>query len=181
MFNYERLQKAVTVDDEAQLRQLYIPCHNDLVLYCLGKFKNTELAEDAASETLRMLLEHPNPAAIPNLKAWLLTVARNACIKAITTQQRREGILAKISGWFEKAQSPEAEHKLEEENLYETFKALLNQKDYYIFISEQQGYKDDEIANQLQMSAKTVANRKSMIKKQLKDKLGHYQSGYLRI
>lgn len=90
------MQQALSEEDEVALGKLYLPCHEDLMLYCLGKFKNPELAQDAASETLRMLLEHPDPASIPNLKAWLLSVAKHACLKVITREERRAHLLQRV-------------------------------------------------------------------------------------
>ncbi len=174
-FSYGKLADAYSSSDEALLRQLYLPCHHDLMLYCLGKFKDAALAEDAASETLHQLLEHPDPSAIPNLKAWLLTVAKNACLKVITTRQRRTGILARIRDRFDGLQMAEGESKLQEESLHRACKRILGNRDYQIFIAQQQGYNDMEIATQLGISAKTVANRKSMIKKELQEKLRNYQ------
>lgn len=170
-FSYRRMQRALSEKDETELHKLYIPCHEDLMLYCLGKFKDIELAQDAASETLRMLLEHPNPAAIPNLKAWLLTVAKHACLKVITTQERRAGILDKVGQWLNKQQEAEVEEQLDQEHLLNVLRDLLEERDFTIWQLDRQGYKDAEIAKKLNMSAKTAANRKSMIKKILKQKI----------
>lgn len=173
-FSYRRMQRALSEQNETELHKLYLPCHEDLMLYCLGKFKDIELAQDAASETLRMLLEHPNPGAIPNLKAWLLTVAKNACLKVITTRERRSGILDRVAQWLSQQQEAEVEEQLDHENLLGILKSLLEPRDFQIWQLDRQGYKDIEIANRLNMNPKTVANRKSMIKKVLKQKINQY-------
>ena len=75
-FSYDAMKQALSGEDKRVLYEMYVPCHNDLMLYCLGKFNDVELAKDAASETIQKLLEHPSPSDIENLRAWLLTVAK---------------------------------------------------------------------------------------------------------
>lgn len=50
-------------------------------------------------------------------------------------------------------------------------KALLSPRDFDIWELEQQGFKDREIARQLAMNPKTVANRKSIIKRDVRTTL----------
>jgi len=173
-FSYRRLQKAFSEEDETELQQLYLPCHEDLMLYCLGKFQNPELARDAASETLRMLLEHPDPAAIPNLKAWLLSVAKHVCLKVVTREERRRQLLLQHGQKLDSSREDGTDAQLDHHQLEGFVKDILSGRDYEIWKLESKGYKDREIAEKLSMNEKTVANRKSLIKKELKSKLKHF-------
>ena len=152
-----------------ELSALYQPCHRDLMLYCLGKFKDMELAKDAASETMKKLLEHPNPADIPNLKAWLLTVAKNVCLNILNTQKRRAELLNQVN--FNDYVRSEAEVKMDNEKLRQLIRGALKDRDFEIWKLSAEGYLDEEIAERLDLHAKTVANRKSMIKKTLEEKI----------
>ena len=175
LFSYQHMQKAVVEDRKQELIRLYKPCFEDLVLYCLGKCRNKEMAQDAAAETLKAFLEHPDPKSIPNLKAWLLSVAHNISVKMIDKQARRKRILDTVSPSFKRVEELEVSEQLDLERLKEGLRKLLNEKDYQIWQWEGQGYKDHEIAEKMNMNSKTVANRKSMIKKVIRQKLGGYQ------
>ena len=170
-FSYDAMKQALSGEDKRVLYEMYVPCHNDLMLYCLGKFNDVELAKDAASETIQKLLEHPSPSDIENLRAWLLTVAKNACLGILNKQKRRSGILESVSVFFARKQNPEAEQHLNVEDLYTQCRSLLNEQDYTIWRYSYEGYKDDEIAQMLGLTPKTVANKKSMIRKRLRDQL----------
>lgn len=174
MFDYQNMSSAFASSDAKTLKKMYQPCHQDLMLYCLGKFKDYELAQDAASETLMKLLEHQDPTQIPNLKAWMLTVARNACLKVIATKNRREGILDSISLWISGKQRAAVYDKLNQESIDLMIRSVLNEKDQKIWSYEEQGYQEEEIAEFLKISSKTIANRRSMIKKKIKDQLAEY-------
>ncbi|MEL7148090.1 MAG: LuxR C-terminal-related transcriptional regulator, partial [Bacteroidota bacterium] len=66
---------------------------------------------------------------------------------------------------------PEAELQMNSADLQARCKALLDDKEYSIWHYGVEGYNDEEIARKLDLSPKTVANKKSMIKKRLKDQL----------
>ena len=76
-----------------------------------------------------------------------------------------------VSVFFARKQNPEAEQHLNVEDLYTQCRSLLNEQDYTIWRYSYEGYKDDEIAQMLGLTPKTVANKKSMIRKRLRDQL----------
>ena len=170
-FNYSAMEEALSTANQRVLYDMYVPCHQDLMLYCLGKFQDPELAKDAASETLQRLLEHPEPQEINNLRAWLLTVAKNVCLTTINTRNRRSGILDSVTMWLSKKQQPEVELEMNSTYIQEMCRAILDQRDYQIWEYVYQGYDDEEIGKMIGMNPKTVANRKSIIKKRLKNHL----------
>ena len=174
VFSYKRMQDAVSEGRKQDLLRLYQPCFEDLMLYCLGKCRNMEMAKDAAAETLKALLEHPDPKTIPNLKAWLLSVAHNISIKMLDKKVRRTRILDNLAPSrksFEEMGIPE---RLDIEGLEKKIRSFLPERDFQIWNWERQGFKDQEIAEKLNMNPKTVANRKSLIKKEIRQKFGGY-------
>ncbi|MEM6628271.1 MAG: RNA polymerase sigma factor [Bacteroidota bacterium] len=173
-FSYKRMQDAVVNGRRQELLRLYQPCFEDLMLYCLGKCRNMEMAEDAAAETLKALLEHPDPKRIPNLKAWLLSVAHNISIKMLDKKVRRKRILDNLSPNLPKSEEMDISEQLDMEGLEKKIRSFLPERDFLIWSWEQQGFKDQEIAEKLDMNPKTVANRKSLIKKEIRQKFGGY-------
>ena len=175
LFSYRRMQEAVDQGRSQELLTLYEPCFQDLMVYCLGKCKNLEMAEDAASETLKAFLEHPNKKGIPNLKAWLLSVAHNITIKMLDKEIRRGKILDRIGETMSTLHEMDIDAQLDFDALDQVIESILNGNDYRIWKLEGQGFKDEEIAQKLEMNPKTVSNRKSLIKKALRKKLTGYK------
>ena len=175
-FNYKHMQEALAMNREQELKRLFKPCFEDLMLYCMGKCRNREMAQDAAAETLKAFLEHPDPKSIPNLKAWLLSVAHNISIKMIDKHTRRKRILDGISPSFKRTEELDISEQIDMERLRKGLRKILNEKDYQIWQWEVQGFKDHEIAEKMKMNPKTVANRKSMIRKMILQKLGGYKN-----
>ncbi|MEM9721323.1 MAG: RNA polymerase sigma factor [Bacteroidota bacterium] len=174
LFSYTRMQEAVAAGRNRELRQLYQPCFEELMVFCLGKCKNKEMAQDAAAETLRVFLEHPNPKSIENLRAWLLRVAHNITIGMLDKHIRRRNILDSLTPTFSTTEEAGVQERIDAELLFEVIESALKEQDFQIWKLEKEGYKDPEIAKKLNMHPKTVANRKSMIKKTIREKLGKY-------
>ena len=73
--------------------------------------------------------------------------------------------------WLSKRQQPEVELEMDSADLHEQCRTLLDEREYQLWQYVYEGYHDEEIAKMMEMSPKTVANKKSMIKKRLKDHL----------
>ncbi len=152
---------AFVCGDRNAFGAVYQHFHRVLTSYCLGRLKDTELAENAASEVMVKLLNHPEPKEIAHVEHWLYVVARNYCNTSYTKQQKRQGLLEQ-SGTLDKQHArPEAELRLNAESVDQLIQATLNETDYRIWDLHQQGYKNEEIAVRLSLNEKTVANRKS--------------------
>lgn len=146
---------------------LYSRYHKSLMAYCLGRLKDKELAENAASDTLLKLLHHTNPASIDNFESWLFTVAKNECNTYWSTQERRKELLKR--NYEEEADHrPEAEDRLSSENLDEIIESNLDETDYRIWQLYHEGYDNEEVARMMSLNEKTVANRKSAARIKLK-------------
>jgi len=145
--------------------------HQVLTAYCLGRLKDTGMAENAASEVMVKLLNHPQPKEIEHLESWLFIVARNYCNTSYTRQQKRQDVLTQTGHVRNRPQPPEAELRLNAESVDKVIQDTLNDTDYRIWSLHQQGYKNNEIAVRLSLSEKTIANRKSAARAALRKAL----------
>jgi RNA polymerase sigma-70 factor (ECF subfamily) len=154
---------------------LYSRYHKSLTAYCIGRLKDKELAENAASDTLLKLLHHPNPASIDNFESWLFTVAKNECNTYWSAQERRKELL-KENYEFETEHRPEADDNFSSETVDQIIRNNLDDTDYRIWKLYHEGYDNDEVAIIMNMNEKTVANRKSAARTKLKSVLRKYRA-----
>ncbi len=173
IFSYSRMQEALVNESTQELIRLYQPCFENLMVYCMGKCGNVEMAEDAAAETLKAFLEHPNPQEIPNLKAWLLSVAFRKVQKMVEKQARRKRILENRP--IERVAEPDISQRLDLDTLEKEIQSILTVQDQAIWKLAKDGYSDVEIGEKLDMNSKTVSNRKSLLKRKIQQKLGGYK------
>lgn len=161
--------------DKTAFGELYTFYHKSLTAFCIGRLKIRELAENAASETLVKLLQHPNPSQIENFENWLFIVAKNECNTQWTTAERRKRLL-KDNYEVNVNLKPEIEQKFSFENIDQILRENLEETDYKIWQLYHQGYDNAEVADILGLNEKTVANRKSAARNKLKDILKNYSS-----
>jgi RNA polymerase sigma-70 factor, ECF subfamily len=166
--------------DKTAFGLLYSYYHKSLVAYCLGRLKNTELAENAASETLIKLLQYPRPSEIENFENWLFTVAKNECNTYWSTVTRRKKLLEDNYEVVDN-HNPEVEDKFSAENIDQLIRDNLDDTDYQIWQLHNQGYDNNEIAEIMGLNEKTVANRKSASRNKLKIVLKSYSTKVIPI
>lgn len=159
-------EKFVRGDREA-FGILYSRYHRSLTAYCIGRLKDRELAENAASDTLLKLLHHSDPGSIDNFESWLFTVAKNECNTYWSTLERRKELLKKNYD-VEAERRPEAEDRIASENVDQILRDSLDETDYRIWRLYGEGYDNDEVATMMSLNEKTVANRKSAARMKLK-------------
>ena len=172
----ELLWKQYLEGDREAFGKLYMIYHNDLMAYCLGRLKDFQLAENAASETLIKLMDYKRPHEIDNFEKWLFVVARNSCNTLWSTQTRHKAILKENPELFKKRQEPEVELKISLENLKAVMKESLNETEFNIWQLHYEGYYNEEIAEKLKMNPKSVANQKSEVRKKLRIAIKKFQS-----
>lgn len=127
------------------------------------------MAKDIAAETLEVLLMQKNIAEIENLRAWLFGVANKIAMRLLTKDQRRSKILHSVSHLFPDIIHADADTQIDERIIDRHLHLKLKEKDYKIWELMRQGYNNKEIAETLTMNEKTVANRKSIIKRKLQE------------
>lgn len=161
--------------DKSAFGHLYSHYHKTLTAYCVGRLRNIELAENAASDTLIKLLQHPRPTEIENFESWLFAVARNECTTFWITAERRKKLLDKNYEQIA-VHVPEVEEKFSLENIDALIRHSLDETDYRIWQLHQQGYDNHEVSEITGLNEKTVANRKSAARMKLKTILKNYTS-----
>lgn len=160
-------------DNEA-MGMLYEQLHARITLFCLGWLKDRELAENIASESFVRLLNMANKAEIASVEAWLFTVSKNLCKNHLSQQSNRRGIWEQICDRFASVNRPEAIDQLAAADWDRRMQEWFGPLDCQVWQLHEQGYSNEEIAAKLQMTEKTVANRKSMIRKSLREKIRHH-------
>lgn len=160
--------------DKKAFSKLYQPFHKSLTMYCLGKLKNFEDAEDVAAQTLMKLWQYPNPKQIRNFQHWLFKVACNECLNYLNKHKRRRKILDGLKPFMQKKQDPSGEQEVIKKEMLAFVQKHLSGKEYDIWQLDRQGYNNEEITEQLKAKyqpppkVKTVANLKSIAKNKLK-------------
>lgn len=163
----ESLWQRYVAGDKSVFGALYTHYHKSLTAYCVGRVGTIEQAENVASDTLIKLLQYPNPAEIENFEGWLFGVAKNECLTFLSKTERRRKLLDD-NYKIEKEQNPEAEMTFSIEGMDQLIQSTLDQIEYKIWQLHQQGYDNLEIAEMIDSSEKTVANRKSAARTKLK-------------
>lgn len=159
--------------------EIYDHYHRDLTLYCLGRLKAMDLAENAASDCLVKLLQLKDPDKIENLDHWIFTVAKNLCNTHWSKNNRRGTILKQIGDRSSHHSKPEIEGKLSHSDIDNMLQTVLGEEIYNIWQLHQAGYNNEEISEKLGFKVKTIANKKSvarqLIKEALSKKISHFK------
>jgi RNA polymerase sigma factor (sigma-70 family) len=161
--------------DKGAFGEIYTSLFTQLVLFCLGMLKDEETAKNITSESLIKLHESVDSGTIDNPKAWLYTVCRNSCNTHWATTNRRAEILDDVGSRMVKVTQPEGQVKLEQEDYDLRVKETLNEDELKIWSLHLEGYDNKEISERLDLTAKTVANKKTMARQKLMQAFKHEQ------
>jgi len=162
------LWKQYQSGDRQAFGQLYRAYHPRLTLYCLGLLKDKSLAEDAASETLQKMLQHSDPSEIREFEKWIFTVAKNSCLNLLNKHNRQREIRQEMTPLLKTVNRAEGEDALREQQLMTMRKETLSEAELNIWDMHEAGYNNREIAGELKMVEKTVANLKSSARNKLR-------------
>ena len=139
--------------------------HPMVFAFVLSKTGDMDLTKDILQEMWLKVYERRD--VVENLRAYLFTTAKNL---VIDNHRKRSGEQFGSDSRVEVKERPQAEINLEEQEVDIQIKATLNEVDYHIWQLHISGYNNEEIAEKLRLTGKTVANRKSMIKDKLREK-----------
>lgn len=168
-------QRYCTGDNDA-MGVLYELLHARLTLYCYGWMKDQALAENMASESFVRLLNTSKHTEIDHVEGWLFRVARNLCLNQLNQQANRRSIWEQIGQRFATIKAPEALDQLASQDWRDRMEQWFSKEDQLIWQLHEEGYTNEEIAVKTGLQAKTVANRKSIIRNELRDKIRQYGS-----
>jgi len=155
------LYSVSTNGDEASYRQLFDIFFPSLHRFTRYFLKSTELAEEAASDTMIALWEHRDKLlAVENVKVWLFVIARNKCLNILKRQQSNptlslDSIHVEIS--FPGKDPEEIYINTEMRKKMEKAVNSLPQRCKLIFkLVKEEGLSYKEVADILHISPKTV-------------------------
>lgn len=143
--------------------------------------KNTEESKDLFQETaFRAMTNMDKFRPDTNLKAWLFTIMKNIFINNYRKKSKANTIIDDTENLFYINTGGAAIHNEAESNMIvDELSGLIESLDDSIrvpFMMHYQGFKYQEIADQLDLPLGTVKSRIFFARKELKDKLGNRYS-----
>lgn len=167
-------------DKNAGFDALYKMYYESLLSYCMGKLRHLDLAENAVADIFLKVLKFENINQIENPDGWIFTLAKNHCLSYWNKENRRAHILSEVLQPMKDFQSSQIEYKIDLASMEELIEQTLNPQDHQIWRLHVDGFPNGEIGEKMNMSAKTIANKKTMIRNAihevLKEKLGYQRN-----
>lgn len=159
----------------AKLHKQWIP---ELYLIAFRYVKSQEEAEDVVADCFEKLLKMPNEKRHQkfivdqiDLKPLLIVIVKNKCLDVLKTNKNRNRIIEGIKSLWVSTTSNLAKQHIAAEN-FEKLASCLPEKERQILKLNIDGFKNQEISNQLNISEKTVSNSLSISRKKVKDLWG---------
>lgn len=140
--------------------------YNHLLLaYIWGKTNNKSLAEDLAQETWLRIL-NKDLSMVDNMRAYIFTVAKNLIIDFQRNSKWHIDILHTSDLAVKSPDRSDTDFLFKDLQTY--LFDHLNEEEHTIITLSLMGYTNKEIASRMSISSKTVANRKTIIRKKIK-------------
>ena len=144
----------------------YLPL---LTLYCLGVLHDEQSAENCATEALVKTYTYRQPKEIKDPEKWLFVVAKNKCISELRKVKRMDSNEPNETSVISQIEDP-----LVSSDIDQIIMTELDEDEKSIWSLHADGYSNQEMAEQLNSSPKTMANRKSIIRNKLKKAFKKY-------
>ena len=155
----------------AKQYKLWLP---QLFLIAFRYVQNQEIAEDVVADCFEKLLQMPLEKRKQkfieeeiNLKALLIVMVKNKSLDHLKTTKNRNRIIDGIKNIWNKTSKNSAKEVFANEN-FEAMLGCLPGKEQKILKMYIEGFKHEEISNQLQLSEKTISNSLSMSRSKIK-------------
>lgn len=162
------LWRRYTSGDQKSFKQIFETLYPALFSYALRLLKQPDLAENAVSDTFTKIIQYPDKGDIDSPERWFFTIIKNNCISYWRKQNRRNDILTSLFSDDLKFNSyPDAEYILDKSFITSLISTRLNNRDFTIWQLMNEGYDNSEIAKIMEITKKTVGNRKSLIRANL--------------
>jgi RNA polymerase sigma-70 factor (ECF subfamily) len=138
---------------------LYVKLRPSLISYIFHLTGSTRDAEDVVQITFLQLFDQLNGnAEIRNIRGWLYRVAHNLAIEELRTAGRREALFKRWFADYERTSAPQsAEADLIRRDQIERSLQTLNEKERRCLMLRAEGLSYQEIAEVVDMSAKSVS------------------------
>lgn len=151
-------------DRDEGFEELYNLYYETLLSYCLGKLRHLDLAENAVADVFIKVLRFENIEEIKNPDGWIFTLVKNHCLSYWNKQNRRTQILAEVLSPSLNLISQQIELQIDVVAIEDLIKERLDKKDFLIWQFHLDGFANDEIAEKVGLSSKTISNRKTIIR-----------------
>lgn len=168
MNDVEFAWKAYVAGNRNAFGDVYLHFHPRLAFFCYGLCRDEAQAQNFASATLMKLLEYHPPGEIRQPGQWLYTVARNQFNGWYRQQQTRKKIEKTVLDQANSETRMDAAEQLDKAAYDKALVHMFKEEEFKIWDLHRSGYSNDEIAKKLSLPYKTVANKKSLIRNQVR-------------
>jgi RNA polymerase sigma-70 factor (ECF subfamily) len=152
--------------DEPAFTVVYNHFYNHIFSFCKYLLPAIKDARDMTAQLFILLWEKKETLdSYKHLRAFLFLNARNKCFNFLRDQKARSAIDKQISDFTASEQTAILFSEIESELVTRIREEVEKLPDYYrniLDLSYYQGYNNQEIADMLQVSEKTVRNAKSI-------------------
>ena len=148
---------------ERQFKALYLP----LGMYALRLVDDSDVAEDLVQDAfLKAWEEVESGAEIQNFKAWMYGCVRNRCIDFL----RRETDTVGLEAYGDVAEE-DVDNSVRDARVWKAIDSLPDKCREIFLMSKRDGMSNEEIAEELGLSVKTVKNQMTKAFSRLRDAL----------
>lgn len=161
--------------DNTAIAKQYKQWLPELYLISYRYVKNQEQTEDIVADCFEKLLQMPLEKRKQkfieeqiNLKALMIVMVKNKCLDYLKTSKNRNRIIDGIKSFWATTTNNSAKELFSNES-FETMLGCLPEKEQVILKMNIEGYKHEEISEQLKLSEKTISNSLSMSRKKIKN------------
>ena len=158
--------------DEAAFNAIYKHFYGSLYKFCHAIVQSGDEARDITAEVFALLWKMREQwETYVNVRAFLYLTIRNRSFNYLKSQKTRSDIEKRIADISNTEQRLMLFSQVESEMIIRIREAVAQLPDYYrniLKLSYEQGYKNQEIADELGISEKTVRNAKSIAMSHLK-------------
>lgn len=165
------------------MNELYAKYSKRLYIFACGYFKSEEDSRDLVQEVfIRLWNSREKLKEESNLEAFLFTITKNMIISGFRKKISEKEYLEQLRLLVVKNNSDteeQVDYKLLEEKVKKLIHSLPDQRQRIYLLSKEEGYSNKAIADELQISVKTVEDHLTKARKFLKDHLKEY--GFLSL
>lgn len=173
--NEKNLLQQVSEGNEQAFRQLFDTYKNKLYFYILKITESEDVAEDVVQNIfLKLWINRANLIQIQNLNAYLYRMSHNYAINGLKRMARETLVLAEIS-----KQEPKSYNSADDNVIHKDVQQLLNkaieqlptQQKLVFKMSWNEGLKQEEIAQRLNISILTVKKHKGEALRKIRENI----------
>ncbi|MDF2514911.1 MAG: sigma-70 family polymerase sigma factor [Sphingobacterium sp.] len=177
----EQLYGFVKEGDRAAYTELYERYKRPLLAFALKKVKPDE-AEDIVHDLFVKLWSNRDTIQLQgHFVGYIFTALRNKIIDHMARVSQSQQYIASLESYVEQEAASATDHKLREKLFWKSIEDVLDQyspRAQAIVRMRMEGYSNQEIADQLNLSEKTIRNQQSSIIKYLRSKFPYIITWY---